>query len=136
MLRKKIKSDASPSIHPFEDPSSIGNVLLKLGRITPAQLREAVGQRAQFDELLLGGLLQKLGFIEDIDIADALRIQAEMRRGNPLAAELDILEHQMVESERGARELSFCIDSAKQHRRDRGEQSGFFLVPNMARARS
>lgn len=140
MLRKKAKKHDSthvaPRKDPFEDPSSIGNVLLKLGKISHEQLLRAIGQRAQFDEMLLGALLKQLGYVSEWDIAQALKIQAEMRQGNPLTAELDVLQSKMDESAAGASELSRRIRNVRATRRQRGEKSGLFLVSSVARAQS
>lgn len=129
--------DASRSRNGFDDPTSIGNVLLRLGKITQEQLLKAVGQKAQFDDALLGSLLKQLGFVGELDVALALKIQAEMRSGSALTAELDVLQSKMDESASGANELAVCIADARSRRRDRGEKSGLFLVPlDLARARS
>lgn len=138
MLRKKTKAETAVvrSNDPFEDPTSIGNVLLKLGKVTYQQLWIALGQKAQFDEHLLGAMLKQLGYVCDMDIALALKVQAEMRQGNSLNAELEILQVKMDESERGARELRKCISTAKTNRRDRGERTDVFLLPTLSRARS
>ena len=92
MLFRKAKKTKTvqPARHvnAFDDPTSIGNVLLKLGKVTQEQLLKAVGQKAQFDEALLGTLLKQLGFVQELDIALALKIQAEMRAGSTLNAEL------------------------------------------------
>ena len=124
------------SVNAFDDPTSIGNVLLKLGKITNDQLLKAVGQRAQFDEALLGALLKQLGFVQEADIALALKIQADLRSGATLNAELDILQSRMDESASGAKELATRISTAQTRRRDRGENVRMFLVPApLARSR-
>jgi len=131
MFRKKVKPAPVPTFKdPFEDPTSIGNVLLKLGKVTREQLLHVLGQKAQFDELLLGHLLKQYGYVCDLDIANALKVQADLRNGNPLKAELDVLQTQMDESARGAEELSTRIESARARRRERDEPSGLFLVPS------
>lgn len=111
-----------------EDPSSIGNILLKMGVITPDQLQRALGQKIKFDDALLGALLRQMGYAEGKDIEQALKIQTEMRDGSPLTAELDVLERRMEESARGAHQLAVCISDARKRRRDRGEKSGAVLV--------
>ena len=130
MLFRKSKKPLPPAPrrNSFDDPTSIGNVLLKLGKISPKQLRQAVGQKAQFDEALLGTLLTQMGFVRERDIAIALKIQAEMREGAALTAELDVLDEKIKESEAGAQELSDRIAEARSRRRDRGEVSGIFLI--------
>lgn len=128
MFFRKASEVCVPALNAFDDPSSIGNVLLRLGAITDEQLLQAVGQRAQFDEALLGALLKQLGYVKDADIALALKIQSEMRAGATLTAELDVLQSKVDESERGAEALADRIESAKIRRRNRGEESGLFLV--------
>lgn len=118
----------------FDDPSSIASVLLKLGRVTRLQLLQAIGQRIQFDELLLGALLKQMGLVGDRDLALALKVQAEMRQGNSLAAELDVLQAKIDESEQGARELSSHLQHVPAHRRRASEkETNVFVFPLYAR---
>jgi hypothetical protein len=119
-----------------EDPSSIGNILLKMGVITPDQLRKAIGQKIKFDEALLGTLLKQLGYVNGKDIATALKIQNEMREGSALNAELDVLQLKMDESASRAKQLAGCISDARMRRRERGEKSGVFLIPTRPMARA
>ena len=121
MLFRKAKKSKPAPVNAFDDPTSIGNVLLKLGKVTQEQLLKAVGQKAQFDEALLGTLLKQMGFVQEMDIALALKVQAEMRAGSVLNAELDILQSKMDESASGAQELAACISDARTRRRDRGD---------------
>ena len=118
-----------------EDPSSIGNILLKMGVITPHQLTNAVGQKIKFDEALLGTLLKQLGYVNGKDIALALKIQNEMREGSALNAELDVLQVKMDESATRVKQLATCISDARKRRRARGEKSGVFLIPTQPLAR-
>jgi hypothetical protein len=138
MFRKKkaaAKSNAlSRPVNAFDDPTSIGNVLLRLGKVTQEQLLKAVGQKAQFDEALLGTLLKQLGYVHDLDIALALKIQAEMRSGAQLNAELDVLQAKMDESALHTQELAEHISEARLRRRERGERSAVFLVPTLLRS--
>lgn len=134
MLRRK-KQDSHEKHDPFSDPSSIGNVLLKLGKITNDQLMKAVGQRAQFDEHLLGALLKQLGFVGDSDIAMALKIQAEMRSGREAHAELDVLDAKTAESRAGAERLRSVIADVKSKRRESGENSKVIFLPALMRGR-
>jgi hypothetical protein len=129
LFRKVKKAPPARPANAFDDPTSIGNVLLKLGKVTQEQLTRAVGQKAQFDEALLGTLLKQMGFVQEMDIALALKIQAELRSGATLTAELDILQSKMDESASGAHELATRISVARTRRRSRGEKSGLFLVP-------
>lgn len=122
------KKTASLPKNPFEDPSSIGNILLSLGRITTDDLYTAVGQQAQFNDALLGSLLCQLGLATGSDIAKAMVIQEKMRSGHAVQAELDVLESKLTEAADGGRKLSQAIEAKKQERRDRGDSSGLFLV--------
>lgn len=137
MLFRKAQRVSAPSAsNAFDDPTSIGNVLLRLGKITREQLLKAVGQKAYFDEALLGAMLKQMGFIHDSDIALALKIQADLRSGAQLTAELDVLQSKMEESATGAHELASRISAARTRRRSRGEKSGLFLVSPASFARS
>lgn len=118
-----------------EDPSSIGNILLKMGVITQAQLTDAVVQKVKFDEALLGSLLKQLGYINGKDIALALKIQNEMREGSALNAELDLLQIKMDESATRVKQLATCISDARKRRRARGEKIGISLIPTQPLAR-
>ena len=129
MLFKRAKAKTpEPPKNPFEDPSSIGNILLSLGCITAEELYAAVGQQAQFNDALLGSLLCQRGVTTGSDIAKAMQIQGKMRSGKAVQAELDVLESKLNEAADNGRELSRAIESKKQERRDRGERSGLFLV--------
>lgn len=117
-----------PPKNAFDDPSSIGNILVNLGRISRDELHAAIGQQAQFNDALLGALLCQRGVTTGDDIAKALQIQEKMRAGDTVAAELDVLETKLSECAASGRELSRVIASKKQIRRDNGESSGLFLV--------
>lgn len=130
-MTKKI----SPShMNYFEDPSSIGNVLMRLGKLSKGQLLEVVGQKAQFDEHLLGALLKQMGFVKDLDIALALKIQAEMRSGRASHASLDVLGSKIEESAACATELMGVISDAKIRRRNRGESSKLTSHPHLVKS--
>ena len=120
MVARKAKKAVAVSVaqtaYALEDPTSIGNVLRKLGKITQEQLLTAVGQKAHFDEALLGALLKQMGYIKDADIALALKIQGELRAGARVTAELDVLQSKMDEAARGADELRTKIVHLR-HRR-------------------
>lgn len=117
------KKRAPKYVDPFEDPSSIGNVLMRLGKLNLEQLQKAVGQKAQFDEHLLGALLKSLGFVGDSDVALALKIQAEMRAGRAAHASLDVLDSKLAESSACAHDLVGAISDAREKRKRRVESS-------------
>lgn len=131
MLRSKKQSKpvVMPPPSPFDDPASIGNILLTLGKITKEQLFAAVGRQAQFNEALLGALLREMGVINADDIAQAMKIQEKMRKGDELAAALDVLDAKTADFKKCQDELRGAIDKSKQRRRDKGEESGLFLLP-------
>lgn len=129
MFRRVKKQELSKKPkNAFEDESSIGNILVNLGRITVDELYAAIGQQAQFNDALLGSLLCQRGVTTNTDIARALEIQQKMRSGHAVEAELDILEARLGEAANNGRELSRVIEEKKQERRDRGERSGLFLI--------
>lgn len=118
------------------DPSSIGNILLKMGVITEGQLKEAIGQKAQFDEALLGSLLWQMGYVSHKDMAIAMKIQNELREGSALTAELDVLQLKMDESASRTRQLASCISKARMRRAPRSSQAEVFVIPTDALARA
>ena len=135
MLRRKKHQKIQSATNAFDDHSSIGNVLMRLGKITKDQLLKAVGQKAQFDDHLLGALLKQLGFVGDADIAMAMKIQAEMRCGREAHAELYVLDAKVAESRAGAEELRNAIAATKTRRRQHGENSKVIFLPALARGR-
>lgn len=111
-----------------EDPSSIGNILLRMGALTPQQLQAAIGQKNRFDEVLLGSLLQQMGFVACKDVATALKIQGQMRQGSALSAELDVLQVKMDESATHAKQLATSISNVRS-RRERRARDNIDCVP-------
>lgn len=135
MLLRKKKKDADAPVCPESDPTSIGRLLLRLGRINNEQLTRALSSQAQVEDALLGVTLKQLGFVNDMDVALAMKIQAEMRSGRRTHAELDVLQSKVDEAEAGARELSQALVAARRRRRERGEDSRVtFLTPRLAAA--
>lgn len=97
---------------PVTDPSSIGNVLMRLGKISGQQLSDAISRQVEFGEHLLGAWLRDLGFVNDMDVAVAMKIQAELRSGRRLQAELDVLQCKVDEIECQNRELERVVAQA------------------------
>ncbi len=124
---KRRETKASPK-NAFDDPSSIGNILVKIGKITSDQLISALGEQAQFNDALLGALLVKTGVANNEDIAKALVIQQKMRDGKAVAAELDVLQAKVQECAAGEKELGRLIEDRRRRRRERGENSALFLI--------
>jgi DNA repair protein RadC len=133
--KKKKKNDSDTGTCQESDPTSIGRLLLRLGRINSEQLSRALASQAQVEDALLGAMLKQLGFVNDMDVALAMKIQAEMRSGRRMEAELDVLQSKVDETEAGARELSQALVEARRRRRERGEESRVtFLTPRLAAA--
>lgn len=113
---------------PFDDETSIGNVLLRMRVVTREQLLTAVGKKAAYDEMLLGALLKELGFCTASDVAKALMLQAKMRGGDPAEAALELMEMRLAAF--GAREdaLTRAIECQTTAARNRGESKGAWLM--------
>jgi hypothetical protein len=134
-FRTKKTAAAERPANAFDDPSSIGNILVHLGRVTPQELYAAIGQQAQFNDALLGTLLCQRGVTTNADIARALEIQQKMRSGNELQAELDILEAKLFEAADSGRELSKAIETKRTERQEKHGRPEIFLVPVAAAVR-
>lgn len=130
------KTPAPPALadNPFAEPTSIGNVLLRMQKITREQLLKAVGMQARTNEHMLGALLIETGAVSPLDVAKALEIQAKMRSGDRAAAELDMLDAVMAESAECNRALDAAIANRKAKAVESGEHTGAFLrfVPKVA----
>jgi hypothetical protein len=127
-LRKK-KKEETPKPRACDDPTSIGNVLLSIGKVTQEQLADALTRQASYGDALLGTILKDDGIITADDVAKAIKLQEKMRSGNVLDAELDILEMKLSESATVAKQMSTAIEDRKQVLRDAGEKSDIFLIP-------
>lgn len=141
MLKRRMNTSATAA-DPFKDTTSIGNILLRMGAVTQAQLLVALGQKAHHDEMLLGALLKQLGLCTDEQVAKALLIQSRLRSGDRALAELDLLEARVAQFDRGEqriaaeierfdqgeRHLRERIDQARTEQRERGEESGLWLI--------
>ena len=55
-----------------------------------------------------------------------MKIQAELREGRRVHAELDVLQAKVDETEASAKELSLEIARVRSKKRQRGEKSGIF----------
>lgn len=68
---------------PKDDPTSIGAILLKMGAITEAELKQAVDEQENLSiELLLGKLLIANGICSLEQVEVAIAAQRDMRSGN------------------------------------------------------
>jgi hypothetical protein len=119
--------EAPKTSDPFREESSIGNVLLRMKKISREQLITALGVQARTNEHLLGALLVEIGAVSALDVARALEIQAKMRSGDRASAEMDLLDAVMAESVECNQALDEAIEHRKANARERGEQTGAFL---------
>lgn len=142
MFQRRVKK-ANTRTDPMSDAESVGNILIRMGVITKAQLLEALGQKAYHDDMLLGAVLKQQRMANDRQVAQALSIQAKMRSGERALAELELLEtrvQQFAEGERalgqqieqlgvGERELFSTIEACKKERRANGDHTATWLSP-------
>lgn len=128
MFRKK-KEVAKNNGNPFNDPSSIGNILMKLGKLTRDQLCGALCRHAQLNDALLGALLREMGYVTADDVIQAIRIQEKIRNGDEISAELDVLQCAMDRNEAQTQEMTKAIAAARSRRRVKGESTSVTLVP-------
>ena len=112
-----------------EDPTSIGNVLLSIGKISTDQLQDALALQEKLGDALLGTILRESGVLTTDDVTCAMKIQEKLRQGDVLSAELDILEIKQKQTRAAVQEVSDTIEKRKQVLRDRNERSDVFLLP-------
>ena len=118
---------------PYREEHSIGALLMRMRKLTQEQLHKALGMQERAGEHLLGALLVENGAVSQLDVAKALEIQAKLRAGDRATAELDLLDAVMAESAECNRALDEAIAHRKARARDRGEQTGaFLLAPKVA----
>jgi hypothetical protein len=68
-----------------DDPTSLGNVLVELGLITPKQLADAVERQENSTiEQLLGAVLVHQGYCSKHDIETAMSAQKGLRKGKKI----------------------------------------------------
>jgi hypothetical protein len=115
-----------------DDPSSIGNVLVTIGKVTQEQLTNALQQQAAAADVRLGAILKDSGIVDAADIAKAMEIQEKMRKGHTAAADMAALEMEVEKSKRGAQQLTQVIEDRRQMMRDVGEKSDIFMLPLVA----
>jgi hypothetical protein len=140
-LKKRMKSKssdtpetavvASRSTNPFDDNTSIGNLLIKMRAITKEQLLTAIGRKSHHDDMLLGVLLKELGFCNDEQVAAALTLQAKLRAGDAGDAAMTLMEMRLDEYGRGEDRIKEAIEQRKAQQRERGEKSGLWIVPQL-----
>lgn len=126
-MRRNRKIDSSPASD-VTDATGIGSLLVKLGKVSPTQLEHALSEQKDAGDALLGATLRRLGYATAFDVALAMKIQADLRDGRQVHAELDVLQAKVEETEASARALSHAIARARSKRRARGESSSLFLA--------
>lgn len=129
IFRKNAASAQRPHPNPFSDETFLGNVLIKMKVITKEQLFRALGAKAVYDEMLLGALLRELGFASAGQVANALRVQAKMRSGDVGEAAILMMELRLDNFCENERLISEAIEQKRQAQRDRGEESGMWIIP-------
>jgi hypothetical protein len=132
---RRVTKPASQVANPFDDVTSIGNLLIKMRVITREQLLLAVGRKANHDDMLLGVLLKELGFCTDEQVAAALTLQAKMRSGDAGDAAMTLMEMRLDEYGRGEDRIKEAIESRKAAQRERGENSGLWILPDFGAQR-
>jgi hypothetical protein len=123
-----------PAETALDDPSHLGNILLRMGKIKREQLWQAIDHQARFEKCPIAIAIKTIAGIEDADLELAMKLQAKMQGANPVDAEMTVLEAKLDESGAHAQELAECLAAAKDRRKRRAARGPVRLVP--ARARS
>lgn len=100
------------------DDARLGDVLLRMGTITPMQLTEAVDKQRNGDPRPLGVLLLELGYAEPRDIQLALLRQQALRGKLSHHDGLRLLEEAREETERAGASLSELAAAAEEFGRN------------------
>ena len=95
---------------PKDDPSSIGNILLRMGLVTQDQLDTIKQEQSQMrEDMLMGNLMVAKGWITREQLEVALAAQKGMRNGGRSGQALAVaevcLEHTTNDRERRTRML-------------------------------
>lgn len=109
-------------MNPADDPTSIGNLLLRMRAVLPEALEAALLEQATHGGLL-GELLWGLGYAKPKDVREALRLQELVKSGHPGDAALDLIDRDLEALQAAELRCSAAIESAKQDARDLGEPS-------------
>lgn len=126
--KKPLPETRSAPLSPGEDPSSLGNVLVDLGVLTPEQLHRVIVRQRSIGEGVLGALACEAGFCTLRDVAKAMEIQASMRDGKQAEAAIGFQGAATEEMSATAKQLSDTIQGARLKARARGEKTGLFLL--------
>lgn len=104
---------------PTEDDSSVGNLLLKMGAITPSMLSRAILVQSQLGDVFLGEVLIELGMIEEKDLKRALELQDRMRASNGngdwVESLLDAMDDNVDENIKQVNRLKNALDALGIH---------------------
>jgi hypothetical protein len=114
---------------PFDDETTIGNILMRMRVLTKDQLVVAIGRKAHHDEMLLGALLRELGFVTDEQVAKALLIQAKLRKGDAADAAMELMEMRLEAFGKREDQLTEEISHSREEHRGNGDPSGLWLLP-------
>ena len=107
---------------PQDDPSSIGNILLRMQLITQRQLDEVKEEQAQMQEdLLMGNLMVARGLITNSQLDIALAAQQGLRLGGKSGEALAVAE------------VSLKYANADRDRRTRVVEKGVVVEQNFLR---
>jgi len=69
-------------VSPAEDPTSLGNLVVKAGVCTTAQLQKALEEKADAEDRLLGQILVRMGVLTEPLLQRFLEQQQFMRTSN------------------------------------------------------
>lgn len=72
-----------------EKDTTLGQVLLRMGAVTPSELEEALSEQG---DRMLGDVFVSRGTLGTLVLEEALAFQREMRSGKAVDVMLDILE--------------------------------------------
>jgi hypothetical protein len=104
--------------------TALGIILLKLCKVSQAQVDEALSKQEKSGGLI-GAALVELGAVTLHDVAMALEVQSKMRTGERISAELCLLDSVLAESELCSQE----VDRAIEQRSTRQSGEHFQLFP-------
>jgi len=95
ILRRHIQPE--PAFDP--DATNLGAVLMKMGLTTPEQISTALAL-AQSEKKLIGQALVETGVVTEAALKEALEVQARLRSGREVAANLIITRYQIDQQHR------------------------------------
>lgn len=103
------------------DEARLGDVLLRMGTITQAQLTTAVDKQRSGDPRPLGVLLLELGYVEPRDVQLALLRQQALRGQLSHDDGMRLLDEAQEETKRAANSLSELTTAAEELGRKKDE---------------